>query len=103
AAGAEARLPAAEERFEEIAESGAAKIEFGLAPGRARPAPAPWRGGGRGAAPLLPFRPQFVVTAPFFRIAQNFVGFVDLLEFRLSGDLVLCDIGVITARELAEG
>src|SRR5665213_528226 len=59
-------------------------------------------GSGGSAPAVLPIRPQFVVAAPFFRIPQDFVSFVDLLEFRLSGSLVFGHVGVMHPRELAE-
>ncbi len=51
---------------------------------------------------LLPVRAQLVVLLALFRIAQDFVGFVDLLEFFLGDFFVLGDVGMVLPREFAE-
>ena len=42
-----------------------------------------------------------VVERTLFGVAENLIGFVDFLEFRLSRRVIRVNIGVILARELA--
>ena len=96
---------AAKKLLEKIAEPGAAEFEtfrprIARAPG-AGAVSLPARTGPRAA--LLPIRSQFVVLFAFVRIAQDFVGFVDFLEFFLRGLLVLGHVGMVLAGQFAEG
>ena len=54
---------------------------------------------------LVPIRPELIVFYSLLRIAQDFVGLVDLLEFLLGRGLFLRlgHIGMMLARELAKG
>src|SRR5438270_276917 len=100
--------PATEKRLEEIAESGPAEFEIdpaavarGIA---AKPAtrlgvPSRWR---LESTRLVPIRTELVVFLSFLRIAQDFVGFVKLLEFFFGGRFVLVDVGMVFTRELPE-
>ena len=54
-------------------------------------------------AGLLPVRPEFVVFFAFVRVAEDFVGLVDLFEFFLGRLFVLGQIGMVLPREFAEG
>ena len=83
--------------LEEIAEAGAAEVEL-----LRRAASAALAAGVGESAAALPIRAEMVVFPPFFRIAEHFVGFVDLLEFLLGGLFVLGDIRVVLAGEFAE-
>jgi len=101
---------APEKRLEEIAETRPAEFELDAAalarrialeaaawlrpPTRLRLEPA--------AARLIPIRPELVVFLSFLRIPENFVGFVELLEFFFRRRLVLVDVGMVFAREFAE-
>ena len=85
---------AAEKCFEEIAETCAAEFELHAAAIRASvtleaaarlPARRPIREVVGIHRRLIPIRAQLIVFPPLLRIAQNFVGFVDLLEFLLRG------------------
>ena len=51
----------------------------------------------------FPVGTEFVKLLALGGISENFVGFVDLLEFFLGLFFVLGDVGMILARELAEG
>src|ERR1700744_5063269 len=51
----------------------------------------------------FPIGPQFVIFFAFVRVGQNLVGLVDFLEFFLGLLLVLGDVGMIFARQFAEG
>ena len=97
------RRPASgEELLEEIAEPGAAKARPAVAKSTAAASTAP---AGRRLLPpaLLPVRAESVVLLALIGIAQHLVGFVDLLELRLRPFLVLGNVGVMLAGELAEG
>ena len=102
--------PAAEKRFEEIAEPGSAELELNSAAAIAAPLiksaaglllALPLRRRLETAGPV-PIRAELIVFLPLFRIAQNFVRFVDLLKFFFGGLFVLGHIGVILARQLAK-
>ena len=87
--------PAAEELLEEIAEAGAAEFKFNTAisaavtmESAARLLSAPSRRRLKSAR-LIPIRAELIVFLPLLRIAQDFVGFVDLLEFFLRRRLIL--------------
>src|SRR5258708_3672272 len=101
ALAATAKRAAAEELLEKIREPCAGKAasigEAAVASAAAAPA-------GRGLRPaVLPVRAELVVAPALFGIAEDFVGLVDLLEFRLGGLLLLGDIGMILPGELAKG
>src|SRR5262249_9240230 len=101
--------PAAEKRFEEIAEPGSAKLE--LNPAAAVAAPLikstawllsfPLRRWLETAGPV-PISAKLIVFLALFWIAQNLVGLVDLLKFFFGGLFVLGHVGVILARQLAK-
>src|SRR5205823_4770083 len=55
------------------------------------------------SARSIPISAELVVFFPFFRVAQYLVRFVDLLKFFLGGLLVLSNVGVVFARQLAKG
>ena len=95
ASGKSETTRAAEVLLEEITETRAAEIELmGL-----RSAPASrWRK----RAVVLPIHAKPVVFPAFFRIAQDFIGFIDLLELFLGRLLILGDVRVVLAREFAE-
>ena len=107
---AEACLSSApEKRLEEIAETRSAEFEVDAAAIARRIAlePAarlrtPTRRRLKSAAGLIPIRAELVVFLSFLRISENFVGFVELLEFFFRRRLVLVDVGMVFARELAE-
>src|SRR5207247_10045192 len=95
-------------RFEEITESSSPK--YGLPPA-ATPAQlvksaVRWLGapvGGRlKSARSVPIRPELIVLLTLLRIAQDFVGFVDLLKLFFGGLFVLRDIGMMFSRQLAK-
>src|SRR5256714_6737045 len=100
---------AAEKRLEEIAETSPTEFEVNAA-AIARRIPlepaarlrAPARRRLKAAARLVPICAQLVVFLPLFRITENFVGFVDLLELLFRRRLVLVDVGMIFARQLPE-
>src|SRR5438309_2207143 len=91
---------AAEKLFEEIAEAGPAEFELHATAIPATRAPslksatrlttarAPARRWLEPAARVIPIRAELIVFLPLLRIAQDFVGFVDLLKFFL-GDLFI--------------
>src|SRR5271168_5158665 len=89
----------AKELLEEIAEPGAVKMKFGTVP--RPPGKATLRL--RGAFGMIPIFAELVVFSPFLRVAEDLVGFVDLLEFLLGGGFVPGDIGMVFAGEFAEG
>src|SRR5882724_3764739 len=102
--------PAAKKRFEEIAEPSSAELE--LNPAAAIAAPLIKPAAGLLALPLrrrletagpVPIRTELIVFLPLFRIAQNFVRLVDLLEFFFGGLFVLRDIRVVLTRQLSKG
>src|SRR5206468_10294751 len=101
--------PAAKKRFEEIAEPSSAELE--LNPAAAIAAPLIKSATGLLALPLrrrletagpVPIRAELIVFLPLFRIAQNFVRFVDLLKFFFGGLFVLGHVRVILARQLSK-
>jgi hypothetical protein len=51
---------------------------------------------------MIPIRSQFVILFPFLRVAEDFIGLVEFLEFFLGGLFVLSDIGMMLAGELAK-
>src|SRR6185295_15907176 len=51
---------------------------------------------------LVPLRTELIVLLPLLRIAQHFVGFVDLFELFLRRFLVLGHVRMVLAGELAE-
>ncbi len=89
----------AEELLEEIAEARAVEMEFrtvfrtcGVSALRLC----------RLAFRMIPVCAQLIILSAFFRVAENFVGLVDFLEFLLGSGFVLGDIGVILTGECAE-
>src|SRR5208283_3894293 len=93
-----------EELLEEVAETRSAEVELLAAGSRARPPPGPSPARGRmEGALVLPVGAQFIVLLPLHRVAQHLVGLVDRLEFLLPAPLVLGHVGMVLARELAEG
>lgn len=52
---------------------------------------------------LVPVRPELIVSLAFFRIAQDFIGLVDLLKFLFGLLFILGDVGMIFSGQLAEG
>ena len=100
--------PAAEECFEEIAESRSAK--FKLNPAAAIAAPllksttrltAPLRRRLKSTG-LVPVRAELIVFLALLRIAQDFVGFIDLLEFFFGGFFVLGHVRMLFPRKFAK-
>ena len=102
---------APEERFEEIAEAGAAEFELHAAT-VASPLvksaagllsfpllPAGWRLKSAGPVPI---RSELIVFLALFGVTQHLVCFVDLLEFFFGGLFVFRYIGMIFARQLAK-
>ena len=88
--------------FEEIAEAGAAKMHVVVRhPVRSRPTAAPCAGRRREAA-RLPVGAEVIVFTALLGIAQDLVGLVDLLEFLLGGFLVLGDVRMVAAGQLAK-
>ena len=51
---------------------------------------------------MVPVRAQLVIFSPFLRVAQDFVGLIKFLELFFRTFLILGDIGVMLACELAE-
>ena len=96
----------AEELFEEIAEAGAVELEIeagGTAVTGLLPA-------GTGAVTgrvelglVAPMGAQLIVFLAFRGIAEDFVGFVDLLELVFGAAFVFGDVGMVFAGELAKG
>src|SRR4029453_12715299 len=104
-----AATASAEKRFEEIAEAGPADFELNAA---AIAAPLIISAFRRLRTPLwgwlksarsIPICAELIVFFPFFGVAQYLVRFVDFLKFFLGGLLVLRDVGVVFARQLAKG
>ena len=99
--------PRPEQLLEEIAEARAAKFKV-LArhalPAAKRLAAAKTAGTGRRTEfrAGFPVRAQFVVFFALVRVAEDFVGLVDLLEFFLGLLFVLGDIGMKFTRQLAK-
>src|ERR1041385_311264 len=102
---------AAEKRFKEIAEPGAAELKFDApilaaaplpslrsAARRAR-APTRWR---LKAARLVPARAKLVIFLPLLRVAQHFVGFVDLFKLFFGRFFILGHVRMILARQFAK-
>ena len=52
---------------------------------------------------FLPIRVEFIVALALLWVAEDFVGFVDLLELFLGGLLVLGHVGMVLAGQLAKG
>jgi hypothetical protein len=100
----------AEERLEEIAEPGAAELKLNAtaiaaAEGVTSPAPAalsPARRRLEATARLVPIGAKLIVFLALLGVAQDFVRFIDLLKLFLRAFLVLCDVGMVLAREFAE-
>src|SRR5437764_3994484 len=98
---------AAEKRFKEIAESGPVEFKLDAAAIAARlikstaGLTAPLRRRLKSAR-LVPIGAELIVLLALFRIAQDFVGFVDLLKFFFGRFLVLGDVGMIFARQFPE-
>src|SRR5258708_24472418 len=99
----------AKKRFEEIAEPGSAELELNSSAAIAAPLIKP--AAGLLALPLrrrlettgpVPIRTELIVFLPLFRIAQNFVRLVDLLEFFFGGLFVLRHIRVILTRQFSK-
>src|SRR5205823_14486269 len=103
-----AAAAATEKRLEEVAESGPTELKL-----HATAVAAPlivstfsrlraplWRR--LETAGLIPIRAELIVLFPFLWIAQDLVRFVDLLEFLFGGLLVLGDVRVMLARQLAK-
>src|SRR5580704_13863743 len=99
AEAARASAATAKELLEEIAETRTVKMKLGTVLETAVESALRLRR----AFGMVPILAQFVVLAPFDRVAQDFVGFVDLLELFLGGGFVLGDVGMIFAGERAEG
>jgi hypothetical protein len=57
--------------------------------------------GGAGLLVRPPVGAQLVVFLPFFGIAEDFVGLVDLLELGFGGFIAGVDVGMVFAGELA--
>jgi hypothetical protein len=101
-AGAKAVAAATEERFEKVAKAGAAKLEVCFTLGRMRPAMSGTACIERYTTAVLPIWTEFVVATTFFRIAQDFIRFVDFLELRLSSNLVFGYVGMIEPGQFSE-
>jgi hypothetical protein len=109
---AESRLAAAgpKERFEEVAESRAAKLELdstAIATGASAKAAASVASPTRRrlkTARLIPIGAELIVLGTLLGITQDFVGFVDLFEFFLGLGFLpgLGEIGMMFPGELAE-
>src|SRR6184192_2298257 len=104
-----AAAAAAEKRFEEIAESRPTKFKLHVAAAVTAPliksatgltAPLRWR---LESARLVPIGAELVVFLALLRIAQDFVGFVNLLKFFLGGFLVLGHVGMIFPGQFSKG
>src|SRR5688500_18267988 len=99
----------AEERFKEITEAGSTELKFHSASiARSVAAEAPARllrtpsGRRLKSSRLVPVRTQLIIFFPLFRIAEDFVSLVELLKFLLRRPLVLVDVGMVFARQLAK-
>ena len=101
--------PRAENLLEEIAEAGAAKLEFKVLAALAASAKALAAGKALVAGRRtefragLPIRAKFVVFLALGRVGEDFVGLVDFLEFFLGALFVLRHVGMKFAGEFAEG
>ena len=93
-------IATAKELLEKIAEARAIEMEFRTIFGTSAESTLRLRGL---AFRMLPVRSQFIILPPFLRIAENFVCLVECLEFFLGTLFVFGDIGMMFARELAEG
>src|SRR5947209_2423792 len=97
---------AAEKGFKKIAKPGAAEFKLHAAtPIRLMEAAAGlrsplWRR--LKSAGLVPVRAELIVFLALVRIAQDFVGLIDLLEFFLGRFFVLRDVRMIFAREFSK-
>src|SRR6202030_185537 len=94
--------------FEKITEAGSAEFELDAAvtgsvaaesSARLLRTPSRWR---LESTRLIPISTELVVFFPLLRIAQDFVGFIQLLEFFFRGRLVFVDVGMVLARQLAK-
>src|ERR1700745_203640 len=105
-----AATTAAEERLEEIAKPGSAKLELDSS---AIAAPLIKSTSGLVRLPLppgrrleparpVPIRPELVVFLPLLWVAQYLVGFINLLKFFFRRLFILGDIGMIFPRQLAK-
>src|SRR5687767_8786206 len=109
-AAAEPTGPASapKECLKEITEPGSAELKFHAAVSRAIAAEAPTRllrtpsGRRLKSSRLVPVRAQLVIFFPLLRIAQDLVSLVELLEFLLGHPLVLVDVGMVFAGQLAK-
>jgi hypothetical protein len=100
---------AAEKLLEEIAEASSAEFEFHAAavPGAVATESATRllripSGRRLKSARLIPVRAQLVVFFSLLRIAEDLVGFIQLLELFFRRCLVLIDVGMVFARQLSE-
>src|SRR5205814_3190190 len=100
---------AAEKRLEEIAKPGSAKFKFDppigasvLIKSAARLLCAPSRRRLKSAW-LIPIRAKLIVFLSFFRVAQDLIRLIDLLELFLGSRFVLRDIGMMLPGQLAKG
>src|SRR5207302_3897061 len=96
---------AAKKSFKKIAESGAVEFKLDTAATRLIKSTAgltaPLRRRLKSAR-LVPIGAELIVLLALLRIAQDFVGFIDLLKFFFSRLLVLGDVGMIFARQFPE-
>src|SRR5207302_8699532 len=51
---------------------------------------------------LFPIRPEFVIFLPLLRVAEDFVGLVDVLELFFGGLIAFGAVGMLLSREFAE-
>ena len=101
----------AEKCFEEIAEAGAAEFKLHAAAisavliksaaGRLLKSTSPIRWWLKSTW-LIPIRAELIVLLALFRIAQDFVRFIDLLKFFFGRFFVLGDVGMIFAGQFPE-
>src|SRR5437762_6476932 len=87
---------AAEKRFKEIAEPCAAEFKFDTAILAAAPLPL------LKTARLVPARAKLVIFLPLLRVAQHFVGFVDLFKLFFGRFFILGYVRMIFARQFAK-
>ena len=80
--------------LEKIAESGAAEVELLAMSGGASLT---------SRVGVLPVGTELIIFFPLFRIAKDFVGFVDFFEFRLGGFFVLSDVRMVHPCQFPEG
>ena len=92
-----------EEVFEEISEVYRAEVEFRLS--RTAPATTALRPstGRSGAAVLLPRFSVMLILFPLFGVAEDFVGFADILELLLGGLIAGVYVRMVFPGELAVG